>query len=211
MAILTKLPLFPLPGAILLPDMHLPLHIFEPRYRAMVGEGMVRGQRIGMIQPIAADQANGHPPALFSVGTIGRMIDIEAMEDGRYNIVLEGEQRFTLVHELAVSTPFRQADVECWDEAAQYDEALPSVTRAALEQSAQQYAAQTGYEVDWRAVEQLDDHSVVNGMAMLIPFDPSAKQALLEARGLSDRASILMDMLHFMGRHDGGGEAGLMN
>jgi Lon protease-like protein len=103
-----RLSIFPLSGAILFPGLQLPLHIFEPRYRALVGHALARDRRIAMIQP----QLSIEGAPLFEVGCLGRIGDVEAMEDGRYNIVLEGERRFRVLRELEVKTPFRQVEAE---------------------------------------------------------------------------------------------------
>src|SRR5690606_39728929 len=95
--IVARLPIFPLAGAILFPGLQLPLHIFEPRYRELVGSALARDRRIGMIQPQTAQE--GAP--LFAVGCIGKIGEVQALEDGRYNIVLEGEARFRVRRELA--------------------------------------------------------------------------------------------------------------
>src|SRR5687768_2480412 len=98
----TRLSIFPLPGAILFPGLRLPLHIFEPRYCALVSDALARDRRIAMIQP----QAAGDGAPLFEIGCVGRIGEVEALDDGRFNIVLEGEHRFRLLRELNVSTPF---------------------------------------------------------------------------------------------------------
>lgn len=193
-----RISIFPLSGAILFPDMQLPLHIFEPRYRALVGDALARDRLIGMIQPRAGGQ---HPP-LFAVGCLGRIGDVEAMDDGRYNIVLEGLQRFTLLRELDATTPFRQVEGELWDETETAD-ALSLGERAALEIEARRFADAQGYAVDWNAVGQLDDYALVNIIAQIAPFDAAAKQALLEARGLAARSELLVQLMQFFGRHDG--------
>ena len=105
----TRLSIFPLPGAILFPGLHLPLHIFEPRYRALVGDALARDRRIAMIQPHTA--AEGAP--LFAVGCVGKIEDVEALDDGRYNIVLAGEARFRLARELEVATPSARSRASC--------------------------------------------------------------------------------------------------
>ena len=108
----TRLSVFPLPGALLFPEMHLPLHIFEPRYRAMVSDAMARDRRIGMIQPRpGAGDDDNHPP-LFEIGCVGRIAEVEALDDGRYNLVLEGVALFRVARELDVTTPFRQVEAE---------------------------------------------------------------------------------------------------
>jgi uncharacterized protein len=193
-----RISIFPLPGAILLPGMQLPLHIFEPRYRSLVGDALARDRMIGMIQP----KGGGANPPLFGVGCLGRIGDVEALEDGRYNIVLEGLQRFTLVRELEVSTAFRQIEAELWEE-DELGEILSLGERAALEAESRRFADAQGYAVDWNAVGQLDDFSLVNVIAQIAPFDAAAKQALLEARGLAVRSELIIQLMQFFGRHDG--------
>jgi Lon protease-like protein len=193
----TRLSIFPLPGALLFPGMHLPLHIFEPRYRAMVSDAMARDRRIGMIQP----SGPGEPPSLYGIGCVGRIAEVEALDDGRYNLVLEGVALFRLLRELDVTTPFRQIEAELLPVAD--DETLSLGRRASLEQEARRFADAQGYAVDWEAVSRLDDQSLVNGIAQIAPFDVAAKQALLEATGLEDRAELTIQLMQFFGRHDG--------
>jgi len=193
-----RVSIFPLNGAILFPGMQLPLHIFEPRYRALVGDSLARDRMIGMVQPKGA---GGNAP-LFEVGCLGRIGDVEAMEDGRYNIILEGLQRFAILRELDVTTEFRQVEVELWEEDEAGD-ALSIAERASLEIESRRFADAQGYAVDWKAVGQLDDYSLVNAIAQIAPFDYAAKQALLEARGLSMRADLIVQLMQFFGRHDG--------
>ncbi|SFP82650.1 LON peptidase substrate-binding domain-containing protein [Sphingomonas rubra] len=190
-----RLSIFPLPGALLFPGLHLPLHIFEPRYQAMISDAMARDRRIGMIQP--SDDEDG----LYAVGCIGRIVEVEAMEDGRYNLVLEGVSLFRILRELEVTTLFRQVEAELI--------ALPSPDdlslgrRAALEAESRRFADAAGYAVDWDAVARLDDESLVNGVAQIAPFDAAAKQGLLEAEGIEARAELLIQLMRFFGRHDG--------
>ncbi|MFN3749367.1 MAG: LON peptidase substrate-binding domain-containing protein [Sphingorhabdus sp.] len=193
-----RISIFPLPGAILLPDMQLPLHIFEPRYRALVGDALARDRMIGMIQPMG----EGDNPPLFTVGCLGRIGDVEALADGRYNIVLEGLQRFTMLRELEVNTPFRQIEAELWDE-DETGETLSLGERAALEAEARRFADAQGYAVDWNSVSQLDDFSLVNVISQIAPFDVAAKQALLESKGLATRNELVIQLMQFFGRQDG--------
>lgn len=195
----TRLSVFPLPGAILFPRMHLPLHIFEPRYRAMVGDALARDRRIGMIQPRGPAKDLKGPP-LFDVGCVGKIADVEALDDGRYNIVLEGLSRFRIVRELDVTTSFRQ--VEAVLEPTPAGEILNLGERAALEAESRRFADIHGYAVDWEGVARLDDESLVNGIAQIAPFDPASKQALLEAASLSDRAELIVQLMTFFGHHD---------
>ena len=192
-----RLSIFPLAGAILFPRMQLPLHIFEPRYRALVSDAMARDRRIAMIQPRAA----GDPPPLFAVGCVGHIAHVEALEEGRFNIILSGVARFRLIRELDVTTPFRQ--VEAVLEDVGEPAALGIAARAALESEARRFADSQGYAVDWESVAKLDDESLVNGIAQIAPFDVAAKQALLEAPLLNDRAELVMQLMQFFGRRAG--------
>ncbi len=194
----TRLSVFPLPGALLFPRMHLPLHIFEPRYRAMVSDAMARDRRIGMIQP---RPATGEPPELFDLGCVGRIAEVEALDDGRYNLVLEGVALFRILRELDVATQFRQVEAELIPVGA--DETLSLGSRASLELESKRFAEAQGYAVDWNAVARLDDEALVNGIAQIAPFDTAAKQALLEAPDIEQRAELIVQLMQFFGRHDG--------
>ncbi|VVS99601.1 ATP-dependent protease [Sphingomonas sp. EC-HK361] len=196
----TRLSVFPLSGALLFPGMHLPLHIFEPRYRAMVSDAMARDRRIGMIQPRPEGADNAAPP-LFDMGCVGRIAEVEALDDGRYNLILEGLSLFRVVRELEVTTLFRQVEAELVAGAG--DETLSLGERAALEMEARRFADAQGYAVDWESVTRLDDMSLVNGVAQIAPFDSAAKQALLEAPTLAERCDLIVQLLQFFGRHDG--------
>jgi len=194
---LTRLSIFPLAGALLFPRMHLPLHIFEPRYRALVSDAMARDRMIAMIQP----RGIGDKPPLYTMGCVGHVAQVEALDDGRYNIVLEGRSRFRMVRELEVTTPFRQIEAELLPD--QGDESLAIAERAGLEAESRKFANAQGYAVDWESVSRLDDEALVNGIAQIAPFDAASKQALLEANSLSERTELIVQMLQFFGRHDG--------
>jgi len=193
-----RLSIFPLAGSLLLPGMHLPLHIFEDRYRALINDAMARDRQIGMIQP----KEGGNRPALFDVGCVGKIIDIEALDDGRFNVVLEGLARFRVVEEIDASTAFRQVRAEIEDD-LEMDEVLASAERAALEIESRKFAELQGYQVDWDSIGRLDDMAFVNGIAQIAPFDAASKQALLEVDGLANRAELIIQLLQFFGRQDG--------
>jgi Lon protease-like protein len=192
----TRVSIFPLPGAVLYPGLQLPLHIFEPRYRAMVTDSLARDRRIGMIQPQRSTE--GSP--LFQIGCLGRIADVEALDDGRFNIVLEGESRFRLLRELDVTTPFRQIEAELLEDPA--EQALAPVERALFERESRRFADAQGYSVDWDSVARLDDVSLINGVSQIAPFDSAAKQALLEAPDISSRCELLVQLMQFFGRRD---------
>ncbi len=191
-----RLSIFPLTGALLFPGLQLPLHIFEPRYRAMISDSLVRDRRIAMIQP--QGQYDGAP--LFQIGCIGKIGEVEAMEDGRYNVILEGISRFRLLRELDVTTPFRQVEGELIEDDA--GASLSAVERASFEREARRFAEAQGYSVDWDSVGRLDDVSLINGVSQIAPFDAAAKQALLEADSLTARCELLVQLMQFFGRRD---------
>ena len=191
-----RISIFPLAGAVLYPGLSLPLHIFEPRYRALVSDALARDRRIGMIQP--QQVAEGAP--LFTVGCLGHIEEVEALDDGRYNIVLVGEARFRLLRELTVTTPFRQVEAELLSER---DEALAPVERALFEREARAFAEAQGYRINWEDVVRLDDVSLINGVSQIAPFDAASRQALLEADSISERCRLLVQLMQFFGHRDG--------
>lgn len=190
----TRISIFPLPGAVLYPGLQLPLHIFEPRYRAMVSDALARDRRIGMIQP----QRSFEGAPLYEIGCLGRIGEVEALDDGRFNIILEGEARYRILRELDVSTPFRQVEAELLEEPG--DEQLAPIERAGFEREARRFADAQGYRVDWESVARLDDVSLINGVSQVVPFDAASKQALLEAPDVSARCELLVQLLQFFGR-----------
>jgi Lon protease-like protein len=192
-----RISIFPLSGAVLYPGLQLPLHVFEPRYRALVKDALARDRRIGMIQPQRADE--GAP--LFSVGCLGRIGEVEALDDGRFNLVLEGEARFRIERELDVATPFRQIEASLIAEAG--EQTLAPVVRASFEREARRFADAQGYSVDWDSVARLDDMSLIDGVSQIAPFDAAAKQALLEADGIAERCELLVQLMQFFARRDG--------
>ena len=155
-----------------------------------------------MIQPRRNEQGGAsEKPPLFRVGCVGHIAQFEALDEGRYNIVLEGVARFRLIRELDVTTAFRQVEAELEEEAD--DTSFGIADRASLESESRRFAESQGYAVDWEAVSRLDDEALVNGVAQIAPFDTAAKQALLEAPNLATRAELIVQLMQFFGRHDG--------
>src|SRR4029453_18236111 len=157
-----RIPLFPLAGAILLPRAQLPLHIFEPRYRDMVRDALAGQGRIGMIQPRAAAEGGiVEPVELFRAGCLGGIVAAEELDEGRFNIVLHGSNRFRLIAERDLGTAYRQADVDL----AAFDDSEPPplglAQRAEVEREARRFGDALGLAVDWEAVGQLDDEKLL--------------------------------------------------
>ncbi|HMJ94160.1 MAG TPA: LON peptidase substrate-binding domain-containing protein [Allosphingosinicella sp.] len=206
-----RIPIFPLAGAILFPRAQLPLHIFEPRYREMVRDALAGDDLIGMVQPLPGfeneqSRISGRLD-LFEIGCIGRISGSEALDDGRFNIVLEGVRRFRIVREADVTTPYRQVDAD----SAGFDdldtpEPLGIALRADLERESRRYADALGYAVDWDAVQRLDDEMLVNGIAQIAPFDVGSKQALLEAADIAERCDLLVQFMQFQRMLPGGAD-----
>ena len=197
-----RISIFPLQGTILFPGLQLPLHIFEPRYKALIKDALARDRLIGMIQPRTTLQntAGEDGAQLFQVGCLGKIGEFEALDDGGFNLVLEGEARFRLLRELDVATPFRQIEAELLSE--EDHPALAAIERASFEREARRFADAQGYAVDWDAVARLDDESLIDGVSQIAPFDAAAKQALLEANGLAARCELLVQLMQFFGRRD---------
>jgi Lon protease-like protein len=188
------IPVFPLSGAVLLPGTHLPLHIFEPRYRAMV-EDAIRGDRlIGMIQPRSALGEDGGPPPrdLASVGCAGRLAQVGSTEDGRYLIVLEGVRRFEPLAEEPGRSGYRLVRV-AWRplESDRYDAAV-GVDAGEVHRRLTRWV-EPGPGVD--ALAELEPARQVNVLAASLPFGELEKQALIEAADLPARREILLALL----------------
>jgi Lon protease-like protein len=190
-----RVPLFPLPGAILFPRSQLPLHIFEQRYREMVRDVIDGAGQIAMIQPLRLDDDNQAP--LYGVGCVGEVVGVEELEDGRFNIVLLGSNRFRLVKEVDVDAPYRCAEVSIEDFDDSEPPPLAPIQRAEVEREARRLGDALGLAVDWAAVAQLDDELLVNAIAQVAPFDVGAKQALLEQANLDSRADLLVQLMQF--------------
>jgi Lon protease-like protein len=204
-ALPSHLPIFPLKGAILLPQAQLPLTIFEPRYLAMVRDALAGSQIIGMVQPQPAAQdhtpASLTPvfPAVFPVGGAGRIIECAQTRDGRYLITLLGIGRFQIVAEKEVKTPYRQA---CVDYSAYLDDGantqtIPETEREALLAELKAYLKEQNMAADWATVHGAPDGVLINTLAMLCPFDVAEKQALLEASTAHERLSLIRMLMGF--------------
>jgi hypothetical protein len=199
-----RVPIFPLAGAILFPRAQLPLHVFEDRYRAMVEDALAGSGRIAMIQPLDESER----PPLYKVGCVGELVGVEELEDGRYNVMLLGSNRFRMIAEPDVPTLYRQADVDL----AAFDDseppALASIQRAEVEREARKFGDALGLAVDWEAVSRLDDEMLVNAIAQVAPFDTGAKQALLEEVSLAGRADLVVQLMQFQRLAPGGADMG---
>jgi len=189
------IPVFPLPGALLLPRGQMPLNIFEPRYLAMIDDTLRDGHRlIGMIQPDVAHQGSTEKPALFKIGCIGRITQLAESGDGRYLVELTGVARFRVEQELPVKTAYRQCRVTYApftdDFIARKGE--DAVNREALLTALRGFLKANNLNADWDGIEKAPNEALVNALSMMSPYGPAEKQALLEAPDLKTRAEILI-------------------
>ncbi|MBB5045623.1 hypothetical protein HNR60_000352 [Rhodopseudomonas rhenobacensis] len=189
-----RIPVFPLPGALLLPRGQMPLNIFEPRYLAMVDDALREHRLIGMIQPDLSHSSNEAKPELFRVGCVGRITQFAEAGDGRYILELTGIARFKVVEELAAITPYRQCRVDYGpfvdDFTARKGE--EAVDRETLLSVLREFLKANRLKVDWDGIETAPNEALVNALAMMSPYGPPEKQAMLEAPDLKTRAEILV-------------------
>jgi uncharacterized protein len=189
------IPVFPLPGALLLPRGQMPLNIFEQRYLAMVDDSFRDGHRlIGMIQPDVSHSPDEAHPKLFQVGCIGRITQLAESGDGRYILELTGIARFKVLQEQTVLTAYRQCKVDYFpyldDFTARKGE--DAVDREALLKALTQFLDANNLKVDWEGIENAPNEALVNALAMMSPYGAPEKQAMLEAPDLKTRAEILI-------------------
>ena len=188
------IPLFPLPRALLLPRVELPLNIFEPRYLQMIDD-VLRGDRIiGMIQPNEPNEGAEKNPPLYPIGCAGRLTQFTETGDGRYQVVLSGISRFRLREEVSADTPYRQCKV---DFSVFASDLVPNlgedeVDREALLKTLANYLAANSIDADWSGITQAPTEALVNGLSLMSPFGVREKQALLEAQDLRTRAELLV-------------------
>jgi hypothetical protein len=197
-----SLPLFPLSGVVLLPRGQLPLNVFEPRYLEMVDYALTGDRLIGMIQP-AESEDKSPAPRLTHVGCAGKIISFRETEDNRYLITLGGICRFRLTGEMQSTTPWRAGFCDFAGFAS--DLAQPgeeTFSRERLLKALKTYLNSRDMQADWNSVMTAPGEALINALAMMCPFDPAEKQALLEAGSVQDRASTLIALLEI------GGEAG---
>ncbi len=201
------IPVFPLPGALLLPRARLPLHIFEPRYLQMLDDALGTPARlIGMIQPNDVPGRSG--PGVQRIGCAGRITQFSETEDGRYMITLTGISRFRVQNEEDGFSPYRKFSVswDGFDADRGPQEKDDSFDRAPFLALLGRYFSARELNTDWDALKEADDELLVNSLSMLLDFEPEDKQALLEAPSLSTRRETLVTLIEYALHSDGSGE-----
>lgn len=203
------LPMFPLPGALLLPRARLPLHIFEPRYLAMLDDTLKTSHRlIGMIQP--CETPENQDQRLHTIGCAGRVTAFSETEDGRYMITLAGMSRFRVKTQVPGFSPYLKADVD-WNG---FERDLGPVeidqgfNRSSFMETLGRYFEHENLSTDWESLKDAEEELLINSLAMLCPFEPEDKQALLEAPSLTTRRETLVTLIEFALR--GGGSEELL-
>ena len=199
------IPVFPLPGAILLPRGQLPLNIFEPRYLNMIDDAMAGDRVLGLIQP------SGGParlPSLSAVGCAGRITSFAETSDGRYLVTLTGVARFRVASELPTQTPYRQVRAAFAPFEADLSSPVGGVEfdREAFFAGLKQYLERRQLEIDWETAEAAPQEALINSLSMALPFEPAEKQALRESPALSDRVEVLTTLMRIDAAETGDGD-----
>jgi len=190
------LPVFPLPGALLLPRARLPLHLFEPRYLAMLSAVLGTEDRlIGMIQPETEDD----DAPLRAVGCAGRITGFQETDDGRVLVTLTGVSRFRVAGELPGPQPWRRVRAD-WTGFARDlggPEDDPGFDRPAFLATLGRFMRARDLSTDWESIGEAADETLIDALAMLLPFGPEDRQALLEAATLTERRGMLAALMEF--------------
>lgn len=190
------LAIFPLPGALLLPRTKLPLHIFEPRYLAMLDDALKTPSRlIGMIQPLQV----GSDTPLHVIGCAGRVTQFSETDEGRYMITLSGVSRFRVLKEIDGFYPYRRCAVSWlgFEQDLRQTKQDDTFDRPAFLNLLGRYFAARDLATDWDTMKEADGELLVNSLSMLLPFGPEDKQALLEASTLARRRETLVSLIEF--------------
>lgn len=197
------IPVFPLPGALLLPRARLPLHLFEPRYLQMLDDVLKTPERlIGMVQPY---DAPGKAGALHAIGCAGRLTAFSETEDGRYMVTLSGASRFRITSEVEGFAPYRRCEVSWagFERDLGPNEADSGFDRPVFMDLLNRFFEDQGLSTDWESLADAEAELLINSLSMLCPFEPEDKQALLEAPSLQTRRETLVTLIEFSLR--GGG------
>ena len=197
----SNVPVFPLAGVLLLPRAHLPLHIFEPRYRSMTEDALAGDGMIAMVQP-RDPMSSEVNPEIYPVACLGRIVNEERLEDGRWQLTLEGVTRFRVAEELPLKHGYRivRPDYSEFLSDLSTQDVAADIKRDTLLAAFFQYLGGRGLSTDEQAISRLKDEPLVNALAMACPFFPAEKQALLESQTILDRAKMLQALLELSSR-----------
>jgi len=209
----SRIPIFPLRGAILLPRATLPLNVFEPRYLQMIDDVMSGERVLGVLQPTGAEESELHSESpmgksfgLHRVGCAGRITSYKELDDGRYVITLTGVVRFEIVDEAETDHPYRVMTASYDRFAADLTEGLGEerVDRENLLRVLREYLEANQLKTDWIAVQRASNEYLINALSVMAPYGPEEKQALLEAPDLKTRAEVLVALAEIELASNGG-------
>ena len=192
-----EIPVFPLPGALLLPRARLPLHLFEPRYLQMFEDTLkTSGRLIGMVQP---HDGPGGKSQLHTIGCAGRVTQFSETEDGRYMITLSGISRYRVLEEISGFAPYRKARVSWsgFERDLGFAEKDAAFDRDRFMGLLKKYFTDQDLKTDWDSLKEAEDELLINSLSMLCPFEPEEKQPLLEAPSLHPRRETLVTLIEF--------------
>jgi hypothetical protein len=189
-----SLPIFPLPGVIVMPGAPLPLNIFEPRYLNMVTDALAEDRMIGMVQPDPR-AADPHGETVCRTGTAGRITAFNETRDGRFLIRLTGVCRFDIQEEVPTLRGYRRVVADWSRFAVDYESTGRVPERRDLLDRLKRYAGSRQLEIEWGTLRVLDDRELVNVLVTMLPLDDADKQALVEAVTLAERARLLSGLL----------------
>lgn len=192
------IPVFPLPGALLLPRTRLPLHIFEPRYLQMLDDSLKTSHRlIGMVQP--RDVPGSTETRLHSIGCAGRVSAFSETEDGRYMITLSGVSRYRVNQQIEGFTPYIRCDVDWngFERDLEPSDVDPEFDRLPFIDLLERFFEAEQLSTDWDSIKEAEDELLINSLSMLCPFDSEDKQALLEAPSQKTRRETLVTLIEF--------------
>jgi len=197
-------PIFPLPGVLLLPRTQLPLHVFEPRYRAMIRDVLDGDSMLAMVQPTDEGGADPANPPVYPIACLGTVTAARRADDGRYYLNLTGISRFRIVRELPLKDGYRRAVADFTPFVGDLSEDTVAIDRDRLMAALTSYLTVNGLGADWSSVAALRPEGLVNTLAMACPFNPSEKQAILESADLPERAHVLTTLLEMASLRAGG-------
>lgn len=200
-------PIFPLPGALLLPHGKMPLNIFEPRYLAMTLDAIAGDRMIGMIQPDGDPSDLAETPSVYRTGCSGRITSFSETDDGRLLITLSGACRFNVVEELPLKDGYRRvvADYHRFRDDLSVEHEI-EFDRDRLLEALRSFLAAQGVDANWDAIEHTGDEQLITSLSMMCPFGVGEKQALLEAPNSTERAKIMGTLLEMALLERSGGE-----
>jgi len=210
----SRIALFPLRGAILLPGATLPLNVFEPRYLEMIGDVMSGSRIVGLVQPQGASSEEspmGKAVDLRRVGGAGRVTSYQELDGGRLAIAITGVCRFEIVGEAETGKPYRAATVSYDRFASDFTRGLgeEQIDRSRLIGALRTYLSEHDLKTDWSLIDRAPSELLVNALCVMCPYGPEEKQALLEARDLKSRAEVLVALAE-MERAVRGGSGGTL-